>query len=357
MPLETRQSYRRPLSVIVRLFKGQKFLSRIARGLDISDNGMRLATPIPVEKGMRLGMTFSLPGDSRRERVDGKVVWRAAHSDADCPFQCGILFDNLKKTAAADEKPLYFMGDRMCDFILKMTPQDLVARPASSLTEIKKAFKLIYKEYISLGYCKPNDARMHYSAYVFLPGSRTFILKKKRHFLGTVSLVEDSLRGIPMEKTFPDLIPELRKKGGKIAEVSLLTLDREAFKKSRFTLTDSHKLTGSFWLFKSMLDYARLAAGVTDLLITVHPKHEKLYRNFAFSPLGKPASYDGAEGNPGLPMHLDVTRLERNLPKEKSFRKFFFDDSKLRKKPGRSFEWTTEDIYNFLLETKLPSSL
>lgn len=311
---------------------------------------MRLSLPEPIKKGTQISMTFSVPGAAPRTRIDGRVIWGAERSNSTEPCEYGIQFDRLKSTDVSHEHTLHFMGDRMCDFILKLTPPDFEARLVRSLNEIREAFRLIYKEYLSLGYCKANKTRIHYSAYVLLPDSRTFILKKNKHFLGTVSLIEDSSWGLPMEISFPHLFKRLRREGRKLAEVSLLTLNRQAFKESRFTLTDSHKITGSFWLFKSLLDYARHRSGVTDLLITVHPKHEKLYRNFAFSPLGKPSRYNGAQGNPGLPMHLDVTHLEYNLAKEKSFRKFFFDPQASKKRPENSFIWSPQVIAEFLTQ-------
>lgn len=353
---ETRKFSRSPLSVTVRVFQGQKILSLEAQGIDVSSKGIRLALREPIKEGAQVGITFSMPGDTQRTRVDGRVVWKSEKNDAAYPAQCGIQFDRLKKTNGAHEAPLHFMGDRMCDFILRMTPSDMEARPARTLTEIRKAFRLIYKEYLPLGYCQPNKTKMHYNGYILLPDSRTFILKKNKHFLGTVSLIEDSSWGIPMEINFPHLLKNIRCEGRKLAEVSLLTLNREAFRESRFTLSDSHKMTASFWLFKSMLDYARHSAKVTDLLITVHPKHEKLYRNFAFSPLGKASRYNGALGHPGLPMHLDVTHLERDLPLDKRFRQFFFSDAPYEGEKDLSFKWSTKVLTQFLAEEKTGGS-
>ena len=246
------------------------------------------------------------------------------------------------------------MGDRMCDFVIKLTPADLTVRPARTLSEVKNAFKLIYKEYIPLGYCDPNEAKMHYSPYSLLPTSRTFVLKKKRIFLGTISLIADSPCGLPMESAFPDIINDFRRRNKKLAEVSLLTIDRKAFRRKKLELTDHHKLTGSFWLFKAMLDYARHVAGITDLFITIHPRHEKLYQNFAFKPIGEAVAYDYAKGNPGLPMHLDISRLEEHLPDGKSFRNFFFENKSSAETLTQSYEWSS-DILHELLSKKQDS--
>ena len=236
----------------------------------------------------------------------------------------------------------------MCHFVVKLTPPDFAARPVRSLAEFKAAFKLIYREYVSLGYCDRNDSRMHYTAHSLLPSSRTFILKKGRILLGTISLIPDSPCGFPMETTFPKLIQEFRLRNRKIAEVSLLTLHQKAFHSKEFGLTDIHRLTGSFWLFKTLLDYARRVNDITDLIIAVHPKHEKLYRHFAFKPMGDPMPYDQAKGNPGLPMHLDVLKLEHNLASGIFFRKFFFEQESPLEMLTQFYQWPPETLRDFL---------
>ena len=78
----------------------------------------------------------------------------------------------------------------------------------------------------------------------------------------------------------------------------------------------------------TMLDYARHVAHVTDLVITAHPQHEKLYRHFAFKPVAQPVPYASAKGSPGLPMHLDILELEKHLQPEEHFRHFFFEQKR-----------------------------
>ena len=108
-----------------------------------------------------------------------------------------------------------------------------------------------------------------------------------------------------MESLFPDRIAQLRKPGRKLAEVSLLALDSETMGKKRFSLMDILKFSCAFELFKTMFDYARYA-GVTDLLITMHPKHEDLYRYLQFETIGRVKPYSSACGHLALPMRMDV---------------------------------------------------
>lgn len=248
--------------------------------------------------------------------------------------------------------PLTFMGDRELQKVLKILPAGLKARPAESEEEIKAAYRLVYREYLSRGYCETNDNRMYFHSHCLLPSSTTFILEYQRRIAGTVTLIPDSPCGIPLETALPHLAGELRFAGRRIAEVSLLTLDTRMFSQGG-CLSPLYRLAVSFLLFKTLLDYARHVAGVTDLLIMVHPKHEPLYRHLAFRTAGGVIAYKKALGNPGLPMHLDVTRLEEELPAKCVFRRFFFETPEPLEMLQRSWERTSRLVTHLLEETSL----
>lgn len=249
-----------------------------------------------------------------------------------------------------ESRSCHFLDDRMCNYILKMTPPSIDCRPARSFAELKSAFRLIYREYHIRGYCPKAASKMYFTAYCALPASRTFVLKLKRQMLGTISLIGDSACGLPMESTFSNLIGPLRWRNRKLGEVSLLSLNLNLFRNNALGLTPQHRFMASSWLFKTMFDYARHVSGLTDLVITVHPKHEKLYRSFAFCPLGKGVSYPLAEGQPGLPMHLDIRHLERHLPQNRMFRNFFFDQPVSMENWSQSFGWTGDALCRLMRE-------
>jgi hypothetical protein len=244
------------------------------------------------------------------------------------------------------------MADKLCAIAIKHSiHQNIVGRPAETLPELKSAYHLTYKEYLARGYCEKHPSELHYSFFCVLPNTRTFLLERKDKLLGTLTLIVDSPCGLPMESLFPTIVENSRREGRRLAEVGLLALDQDAFRKKSFLLTDFEKLTGSFWLFKIMFEYARRIAGVTDMLIAVHPKHEALYRYLTFEPLGIPLPYPSACGKLALPMRLDIEKARKNTPKSSPLRKYFFDLRGPVEILEKHFEWNHEVLQEFLMDT------
>lgn len=320
-----------------------------ARLLNVSETGIRLTTRDPLAAGCTVKFDFDLPKAKQCLLTDGLVVWSKPTSSGDEGSECGITF-NYRAKLHGQRHSLCCLNDRMCELVLRYTPAGIDCYPARTLDEIKSAFRLVYREYLTRGYCRPQDSGMYYTLHCLLPLSRTFVLKQKEALLGTVSLIPDSPCGLPMEPVFPEVVNELRRPAKQVAEVSMFSLSPGAFRNKDLSLTDFHKLTGTFWLFKTMLDYARCVAGVTDLLIVVHPKLERLYRSFAFRPAGKVAAYLPAGEHPGLPMHLDLEALEKHLSPERKFRDFFFDQTLSLDFLTQSYPWTSETLDEFLEE-------
>jgi len=243
-----------------------------------------------------------------------------------------------------------FMSDSICEKVLRATPKEMECRAAVTLEELKEAFRMIYRAYRVQGYCAEHPSRMHYSTHCLHPASRTFVLKKNGHLIGTISFIGDSPCGLPMESVFPKRVGKLRFRGRTLAEVSLLTLDRRIFGREEPRLSDSHRLMGSFWLFKVLLDYARHVAGVTDLLIVVHPKRRRFYQQFGFNAYGSIKAYSPAGGNPGLPMHMHIPQFEKSIPAGRRFRRFFFDSCLPMHFLTRSYQWTPQALQGLLVD-------
>lgn len=317
---------------------------------DVSNTGIRIELEELAPLGTRLELDVLLPGATNNIKIEGTVVWTRPAQDGQTTFECGIAFQNLKRVTGKD-KFLQYISDKLCHLAIKHAPKNLDCRPVSHFQEMKNAFRLIYKEYSFRGYCNKQASQMHYTFYSLLPDSRTFALKRDGNLLGTLSLIADSGCGLPMEELFKEKIQLLRQKKRRIAEVSLLALDREAFHKKSFSLTDFQKLTGTFRLFKLLFDYARLSAGITDLVIAVHPKHEDLYRYLTFEPIGSVRSYASACGKPALPMRLDIEKSKRSIPKSRTILKYFVDHVTPKDILSESYTWTTETLRELLMET------
>lgn len=317
-----------------------------AKTLDVSRNGVRLATSTPVQVGHHIDLYMKLPEESKTLYLEGVVVWVSPSINSATISECGVSFGDLRHVSRK-EKIIRFMADRLCQLALQYKAK-IICRPAETLDELKAAYGLAYREYLARGYCLPNASQMHYTYFCLLPDSRTFLLERGSEVLGTISLIPDSPCGIPMESLFPDEIGGFRGPDRRLAEVSLLALKQEAFGKKCFSLTDYQKLVSTFHLFKMTFDYAWSAAGVTDLMITMNPKHVDLYRYLGFEPIGPVKAYAGACGKPALPMHLDVLKTRQKISHEHGVGSYFLHKTTPEEILKKHHTWSSEDARNFL---------
>jgi hypothetical protein len=310
-----------------------------------------IALNAPVSVGAEVELKIKLPETSGTVKLGGTVIWVRPSPNVQKMFQCGIAFESLRKVSQK-EKIISFMADRFCGLALE-NKFHLESRLATTREDLTRAYELVYREYQPRGYCAPQAAQLHYTAFSLLPFSRTFILEHDGRLVGTISLIEDSPLGLPMEGTFPEQIERYRVNGRKLAEFSLLALDHQVFGTKSFSLTDLGKLSATFRLFKICFDYARFVAGITDLVISMHPRHRELYYYLNFESIGRVRSYEGAQGKPALPMHLEISQCVTMIPPQSALRKYFIDqrvpDEILRK----HWNWDDASVSDFLEKIKL----
>ena len=125
----------------------KKFGWKPACTLDVSQNGVRLATRNKVALHERIGLEIKLPEFEKPFQLNGVVVWVKPSLNNDSFTTCGVAFENLKRVNHK-EKFIGFMADKLCHLAIKHTPQ-LICHPAQSLEDLKKSYKLVYKEYLS----------------------------------------------------------------------------------------------------------------------------------------------------------------------------------------------------------------
>ena len=352
--IEKRKAVRVTVGVPLRFrVKGKHPTWNEGESVDVSNTGVRLAVMKFVPVGAHLQLEVWLPQTKRNLQLEGVVVWTRPSRTAESVFECGVAFRNLREVTKK-QKLIYFISDSLCHIATKKPPKEITCYPAQTFEELKSAYHLIYKEYFQRGYCEPHPSEMHYSVFCILPESRTFVLKKREgQMLGTLSLIVDSPLGLPMESVFPKLIQSLRDSGRRLGEVSLLALDQEAFGKKSFSLMDFQKLTGAFRLFKLAFDYAYSVAGLTDLVITVHPKHADLYRYLTYEIMAAPRAIPSACGKAGLPMKLDIQKSLANRHVSKSLRDYFVHHQSIpRDLLTKCFQWDRESLHEMLVTTR-----
>ncbi|MBI3615868.1 MAG: PilZ domain-containing protein [Candidatus Omnitrophica bacterium] len=319
------------------------------RTMNLSENGARLMIPAVVTIGSWIEIKIKVSDSAKPVRVRGVVVW-VVPSFSTGLTSCGIAFEDLKRVSRK-EKLIAFIADKICQLALESTSK-LVCRPAETLEELKSAYRLVYKEYLARGYCQPNPSQMQYNFFSVLPGTCTFILKGEDKLFGTISLIVDSPCGLPMESLFPKEIGRFRAQGRRLAEVGLLALDLSAIGKTFFSLTSFQKQACLFRLFKLMFDHARFVAGVTDLVIGMHPKHETLYRYLTFERIGAVRSYEGACGKPALPMRMDIPRTVASISQEEGKGSYFIRHTTPKETLETYYRFTPETVHELLMETR-----
>lgn len=319
---------------------------------DYSSSGIRLVLLSAVRPGTDIEMNIKLPEVGHPINMKGVVVWVAQTSHRHAQhrvIECGVVFDTIQKDTHR-QKLVYLIANKLCHLGLKST-QHLTAAPVQTLLDLKACYRTVYQGYLARGYCSPNPSQMYYHYFSFLPESRAFVLKDKDKLLGTISIIVDSPCGLPMDNLFPREIQRLRGEGRKLAEVSLLSMVHHNRKKKMFSLTNFEKQLQLFRLFKIVYEYARHIAGVTDLVIGVHPKHETLYKYLMFNTLGSPKSYPEARGNPALPMHLDIVKGEREC--SNSLKDFFISERPSLQIISSGLVMRKEIVRRFLCEDQM----
>lgn len=167
---------------------------------------------------------------------------------------------------------------------------------AATRDEREQAFRILHDVYVGRGLCDPCPGGLKMSLFSFLPTTAIFIGIRDGIVLGTMSLIEDSPLGLPMDELYGAEVAQLRSRGRRIAEIGALAVQNGARGRG-FTL-----MLNSL-MFRWALFYRR----VDDLLCTVHPKSADLYRTlYLFEPLGGERTYATLKNAPALLLRLDL---------------------------------------------------
>jgi len=222
---------------------------------------------------------------------------------------------------------------------------------ATKKEHFEEAFKLVYREYLKKGYCSANPSNMRITFHSALSDTATFCLWRQNTLLATASLVIDSPAGLPIETTYPAEIKELRQKGRKLSEVSLLALNSDLISKGIKPLYFAERLRRLYHLFKPIFWYARKATSATDLCIAMNPIHKMLYSSLYFEQFGEERVYESVNQNPSIAMRLNFDKIEeRSKHKTPGLYKLFLGNPLEIPKITNVFRWNLADFSYFFTE-------
>jgi len=198
----------------------------------------------------------------------------------------------------------------MKDFIIRLLTntskidhnQNLEVKLAESYEEYLKAFSLLHDAYVAKGLMEKHPSGLRCNVHSFLPHNSVVVVidKEVNEVVGTVSLILDTVLGLPAEKAYVAEVEKIRKiKKNKMVEVSALAVDP----KYRH---QSHVI--QFMLNKFLYQFCKQNLGVDMLIIVVHPKAELFYRALmGFEPLGEVIEYDFVKGALARFLYLDFS--------------------------------------------------
>jgi hypothetical protein len=174
---------------------------------------------------------------------------------------------------------------------------DIEIRLASTFAEYTNAMKMLYNEYKEKGLISKDKADTYFSPYLLIPNNVLIIAVKEDEIIGTISLIEDSPIGIPMENVHSEEIVEQRVKRNKFAEVGSLAMKNE-YRHSGVTML----------LFKAVFIYAYLHRHIDNILIAVHPRVSRFYQeSFNFSEIGDVQEYQSLNNAKSVPLCMKVS--------------------------------------------------
>ena len=182
-------------------------------------------------------------------------------------------------------------------------------------------WRLVYQEYVALGYVRPSALEYRYTLHDALPDTAAFLVERSGEAVGTVSVIPDSPLGLPADESHPDALAQLHAAGRSPVEVGRLAIRKDC-------MNDRTVLVA---LFDALSIYGRCVRRATDLVITVNPGHARYYeRMLLFECLGEERALGSVCGAPAVLLRLDLETAEGRYAQtygaeEGSFFRFFID--------------------------------
>lgn len=233
-------------------------------------------------------------------------------------------------------------------------PQYICAR---RLDQVQSAWNLVYRRYVDKGLIDENPFRVHtapqavgqHACVIYGPSEETFGF--------TLTMIGDNADGIPLDSVYGERLNALRRQGRSLVEVGLLADRRSSFQRGARELFDMMRWAA----------YYTLHTHATDIVIGVHPHHERFYMHcFGFGRFAPPTLYPLVKDNPVVPLRLPLrealaeTSLPRGLayvrnnsiPASEFSQRFMFEPEQLR---GSIIESFLETRYAVTLQPDTPS--
>lgn len=175
---------------------------------------------------------------------------------------------------------------------------------ATATEDFDGAFRLQHDEYVGAGYMSRHPTGRRVTAFNALPSTRVFVARDGARVVGTVTLVQDSPDGLPMDQVYREELSVFRARGRRLGEASTLTIDH-AYRRSGLGIL--------MRLYRLLSAYALTIARLDDLCMVVRPHHVRFYETFfPFRQIGPTRPYPRLNRAPFVGFRADL-RLVRSV--------------------------------------------
>ncbi len=188
---------------------------------------------------------------------------------------------------------------------------------------------------------EPEPSGIRLSVFYALPTTRTFVAVVRDEVIATLSLFCDSPLGLPADKLYSEEICRLREDGHRVGEVGMLADRRRSLGRSMPVLMQMMKV----------LYYEARRMELSDLVITVNPKHAEFYsRMLCFRGYGPEKSYGAVNGAPAVLLRLDVFGVRPEHFRKERTARFFLRPLPEGAEYQGDYRMRGEDLPYFFLE-------
>ena len=164
-----------------------------------------------------------------------------------------------------------------------LTNPDIRIRLARNADEVRRADRLVFRNYVERGYWRNDETELRRNEYLRLPTRHVMVVADGAQIIGTLSLILDSPLGIPADSFQPQAVAALRRDGAALAEISAF-----AFAKDR-----PHQHTLLHFLMAFLARYSYYYAEVDRLVAVCTPRHARFYEQYyGFRRVDATARYD-----------------------------------------------------------------
>lgn len=158
---------------------------------------------------------------------------------------------------------------------------------ANTEEEINKAYHLVYKAYLKLGFINCSEEEFRAKKYRGASDTKVFIGLMNNKLLMSISAYYDKDQGLPADKVFPSEVQKLRAQGKRLVEVGALT-----------SIHPNNRASIQF--IREIINY-HVVNNYDISLSLIHPDHARIYKHiYKMETLTDAVPYDEVNGSPAV---------------------------------------------------------